>query len=159
MWPAKLKGLTLVEVLVAVTISLILLGVSIPLFTKNAKKQDLKNEAEAVAAFYQRARNYAFNPERINVESYRVSGLECVGRVCDGLGLYAIVAGADPAEVDILPTPNINIEIPADIGFKAGDGKSDGATSRSIRVYFKDKPGQKIRIEINSIGNIDVIEN
>ena len=51
MWQGKFKSLTLIEVLVAVSVAILLLGVSIPLFSKNARNQNLINEAEAVAGF------------------------------------------------------------------------------------------------------------
>ena len=156
MWRDKLKSLTLIEVLVAVSISVLLLGVSIPMFSKNAKSQNLVNEAEAISVFYSRARNLAFHPERKDADGYQVKGENCTGNKCDQLAIYAISENNAPDEVDRLPMPNVTIEIPLDITFSVGEGKTNLATIQTVKIYFKGNLGKYILIKINSAGNIDV---
>lgn len=161
MWRDKLKSLTLIEVLVAVSISVLLLGVSIPMFSKNAKSQNLVNEAEAISAFYSRARNLAFHPERKSVDGYQVKGENCTGNKCDQLVIYAILENNDPDEVDRLPMPNATIELPLeDIVFDVGDGKTNlVVTPQTMKIYFKGNSNKFILININSTGNIDVVSS
>lgn len=159
MWRGKkLKSLTLIEVMVAVSISVILLGVSIPIFSRNAKNQELTNEAEAISAFYSRARNYAFHPERVDVASYKVVGENCRSKGCNRLAIYAISSGGDSNQVDDLLMPDIIIEVPGDISFNVGDGKADVVSTEVVEISFKDNSKVKAKIEINSIGNIDVVQ-
>ncbi len=157
MWRDKAKSLTLIELLIAVSITVLMLGASIPLFTKNARRQNLKNEAQAVAAFYSRARNYAFHPERVDVESYRVDGASCSDKGCEQLIINAVSGDIDDVEVDRLLMTEFYIKIPQDISFMVGDGKPDLTETKSIEVYFKSDERQKSLIEINPIGNIDVL--
>lgn len=157
MWRDKLKSLTLIEVLVAVSIAVMLLGVSIPMFSKNAKSQNLANEAETVSAFYSRARNLAFHPERKEIDGYQVGGIDCNGNKCDQLAIEAISENVDPVEIDNLLMPNVTIEIPSDIIFDVGNGKTNLATTQTVKVYFKGNASKYILIKINSAGNIDVI--
>ena len=163
MWRDKLKSLTLVEVLVAVSISVLLLGVSIPMFSKNTKSQNLANEADTISAFYQRARNFAFHPERVDVDGYKVVGENCIINKCDQLVLYAM-SGVAQDEVDILLMPNVSIEMPwgasgvEDIMFSVGDGKTNYASTKTLKIYFKGNPGNYLLININKAGNVDVAQ-
>lgn len=160
MWQGKFKSLTLIEVLVAVSVAMLLLGVSIPLFSKNARNQNLINEAEAIAGFYSRARNYAFHPERIKVEQYVVDGDNCTADVCDQLVIKAIPEdSADPVEIDRISMPAVNIEVPGQIAFEVGSGKTNIAGTKTVKIYFKSGDSQEIKIEINNSGNIDVIKD
>lgn len=160
MWRDKLRSLTLIEVLVAVSISVLLLGVSIPMFSKNSKSQNLANEADAISAFYQRARNFAFHPDRVGVDGYEVVGENCVTNKCDQLVIYA-VSGAVQDEVDALLTPNVTIEMPSGAGsimFAVGDGKTNSASTETLKVYFKGNSGNYLLININKAGNVDVAQ-
>lgn len=160
MWQGKFKSLTLIEVLVAVSVAMLLLGVSIPLFSENARNQDLINEAEAIAGFYSKARNYAFHPERVKVRQYAVEGDNCTADVCDQLVIKAISEdSADPVEIDRISMPAVNIEMPGQIAFEVGSGKTNIAETKIVKIYFKSGDSQEINIEINNSGNIDVIKN
>lgn len=167
MWRDKLKSLTLIEVLVAVSISVLLMGISIPMFSKNSKSQNLANEADAISAFYGRARNLAFHPDRKDVDGYGVKGENCtVGKdKCDRLVLYAAV-GAVQDEVDILPMSNVTIEMARDeddrdkvfdIVFAVGDGMANFLSTKTLKVNFKGNE-DKLLININSTGSIDVVQ-
>jgi len=59
----KLKGLTLIELLVAISISLILIIASIPIIVRSTGRDALEDQAQITASFVERARNYALHPE------------------------------------------------------------------------------------------------
>jgi len=62
-------GFTIIELVVAIAISLLLVAAAIPLFTSRARTQEIEKEAWQVSSFVGRAKNYAAHPEFASFDS------------------------------------------------------------------------------------------
>lgn len=68
----KIRALTLLELLVAIGISVLILAVSLPLFKYEKKGALVQNEAEMLASYLETARSLAIHPENENASAYRI---------------------------------------------------------------------------------------
>ena len=156
----KIKCLTLVEVLVAVGISLLLIGVSIPLLSREGNRLSLEREAEAIAAYYTKAQNYSFHPERKDVDSYSVVPGDCnSSRRCKRLAIVANYQG-EAVEVDSFNIPRAVIkaffrEVPT-VEYQLGSGNITSSDSINIMAYFENNPSKPASITIYPTGAVDV---
>ena len=68
----KFKALTLIELTVAISITILLIALSIPLFRREGGENVAAKEAELVASYIESARSMAQHPESENAQAYRV---------------------------------------------------------------------------------------
>lgn len=163
MWPyRRLKCMTLVELLTALGITMLLLMISIPIFTKQAKVGNVEASARVAEGFINRARNFAFNPNREFPVSYRVDL-----NSADGKTIQATIYGDYYLTQDQTGVP---LEEVVDQLSIAGAWVSSGAAS----ITFKPVTGEVInssvmpitiksvnsdnakQIAVNSLGNVEV---
>lgn len=69
----KIRALTLVELIVAIGITVLILAVSLPLFKYDKGEALVQNEAELVLSYLETARSLAIHPENENASAYKVS--------------------------------------------------------------------------------------
>jgi hypothetical protein len=157
----KAKSLTLKEVLVAVGITLLLIGVSIPLLNRDRGRLSLEKEAEAIAAYYTKAQNYSFHPERKEVDSYSVVPESCdASNSCKRLVIVANYKDEEGEEIDSFNIPRAVIktsagEIPI-VKYQLGTGSTDEDSEISIQAYFESNEAEKALIKIYPTGAVDV---
>lgn len=153
----KFKCLTLIELIVAVSISVLLLSVSVPLFLKEKEGDRTKNEAQLVAAFIDKARNLGVHPENENAVAYRV---KVSGTPANIINIFRLEnLNGETTETlldDKLYLNEFTIENMSPIDFYTFSGEYRGE-----RTIFKVKNdiagGSFIEIEVRSPGTINVL--
>lgn len=160
--------MTLVELLTALGITMLLFMISIPIFTKQAKAGNVEASTRVVEGFINRARNFAFNPNREFPANYRVQLQNATDRKSvQGYiyGQYYLASGQT-----INPTEELIDQISISGVFITGE---------SATIYFKPVTGEVLlsestpligtpitvqsasnsdtkKITINMLGNVEV---
>jgi len=164
---AKVWGVTLIELIVAISISLLLIGVSIPIFVREAGGKPVEKEAQSVASFIDRARNYAFHPEDASANYYGIQ-VSADGKkitIVKNISTATPTASATPsAQPSVVPTSEELILVNSNITqqgktilFKAFSGEPIGEPAdNTLEVKMNKDPSKKAFVTINSTGNINV---
>jgi prepilin-type N-terminal cleavage/methylation domain-containing protein len=165
---AKVRGFTLIELIVAISVSLLLIGVSIPIFVREAGGKPVEKEAQSVASFVDRARNYAFHPEDASANYYGIQ----ISQDGKKITIVKNISTATPtASATLSPQPSVvptseelilvNSNITQQgkiIMFKAFSGEPDFGepADNTLEVKMDKDPSKKAFVTINSTGNINV---
>lgn len=161
----KLRCMTLIELMTALSITLLLLAISIPIFIKQAKTTNIESSSRVVEEFINRARNFAFNPNQEFPQKYNVTF--SAGK--DGKSLNAIIQGyyrpitAAGNETSVENVDQINIPgiisqngYPVSIDFEPITGRLID-TSVGLPIVLKAFSSNDTKtISINSLGNVEV---
>lgn len=154
----KLKGLTLIELLIAITVSLILVVASIPIIVRSTGREALQDQARIVASFVERARNYALHPENENARNYRVyrmsdnQRLEIERWTPDGTGYEGF------GEELKLPDGYKFNDTFTSIVFYVPRGNYNGTSATQVGIEKTGINGGKIPVIIESPGTISIGE-
>ena len=155
----KIKSLTLIEIMVVLGISMLLIGVSIPLFGRQGAKESLHKEAEAIASFYSRAQNYSFHPEREDVDYYSVKPDNCIpfddSQICKKLVIYANNDDSS-IEVDSFVTPRAVFDFHGELVYQLQSGRIEIVESLTVNTFYENNLNEKISIILYPTGVIDV---
>ena len=155
----KIKALTLIEIMIAMGIVVLLIGVSIPLFGRQGAKESLHKEAEAIASFYSRAQNYSFHPEREDVDHYSVKPDNCTpfddSQICKKLVIYAN-NNDSPVEVDSFVTPRAVFDFHNELEYQLQSGRIEIERPITINTFYENNLSEKISIILYPTGVIDV---
>ncbi|OQA52633.1 MAG: hypothetical protein BWY43_00422 [candidate division WS2 bacterium ADurb.Bin280] len=147
----SIKGFTLVELVVTISIVLMMIVVSAPMISAGDKKKALST-AERVASFYERARNYSLNPENKESMSYKV--------VFDGRDQFTIVrvdeTGAENAldgaqDSLFIPDSYQATVIPSNISFEVGNGKVDSPLTIKLKKPSSTSAFATIEVDENGV--------
>lgn len=146
----SIKGFTLVELVVTISIVLMMIVVSAPMISAGDKKKALST-AERVASFYERARNYSLNPENKESMSYKV--------VFDERDQFTIVrvdeTGAenalDGAQDSLFIPDSYRATVPSNISFEVGNGKVNYPLTIELKKPSSTSAFAKIEIDENGV--------
>ena len=154
--------MTLIELLTALGITVLLLAISLPIFIKQAKVGNIEASARVAEGFINRARNFAFNPNREFPASYRVDLNSTDGKTIQATiyGDYYLTQDqtGSPLEeiVDQISIPNATISSgPVSIDFEPITGKANLVSGMPVTIQSTRTIDKKI-ISINSLGNVEV---
>lgn len=164
----RLKCMTLIELLTALGITMLLLMISIPIFTKQAKAGNVEASARVAEGFINRGRNFAFNPNREFPASYRVQ----LQNATDNKSIQGYIYGkyystpdqtGDPIEETVDQISISGVFIPsnsATVYFKPVTGEvlsSDFIPFLGFPMTIQSVSNSDSRkISINSLGNVEV---
>lgn len=157
--------MTLIELVTALSITLLLLAISVPIFIKQAKTTNVETSSRVVEEFINRARNFAFNPNQEFPQKYNVT----FSAGADGRSLSAIIQGyyrpinAAGTETSVENIDQINVPgivsqngYPISIDFEPITGRLID-TSVGLPIVIKASSNNDTKtISINSLGNVEV---
>jgi len=160
----RVKCLTLVELLTALSITVLLLAVSIPIFTRQAKANNVDASARVVEGAINRARNFAFNPNKefpVKYSVYLQNGLNERSIEVVIEGYYRSIndqTGALITEnIDRIAVDGVVISsvAPVSIDFKPLSGEVVNSLNLPIIIKSANADDTKT-ITVNSLGNAEV---
>jgi len=152
----KVKSLTLIELLVTMGIIVLMLSISIPLYIQNARKQDMRAEAELVASFVKRAKNFAQSPENRDATGYRVvvrPGGNGEKTFLDIKRLRGVEEDSLSGEALAISRSSVSLSSGLDFYVFSGEYKGAGA---EIRLVSKTQPSKTAEVVITKPGSINV---
>jgi len=161
MWRAKLPSLTLVELVVAMAITVLLLGGAVSFFTRDSITRDLEDQGKLVATFIERARNYALNPDAIDVGK---SGKDALAYAVEFNSSQSIViARQDKGSIvfnnvsgeELVLSEDYEFKTFSRIDFTAGTGRYEG-TKAVVVIKKKGKESPYAIVEVSDPGGVDV---
>ena len=157
MWHAKLKALTLIELLVAIGISALLIVAAIPYFGGSSKKDDMSSKGNQVSTFILRARNFALNPDidGKNAKQYIVQSTAENSIKIVRIDLNSITPVDLGGESLQLPD-GYKVSLPSDIVFDSPTGALSGSSSVVVRVTKAKQSSPSAVITIKKPGVADV---
>lgn len=157
----KLNSVTLVELMVAMGITLFIIGASLPLVLRNNKTKVLEDQGKIVGSFIERAKNFAMHPETENGEQAGAYGVSCAGPHRLELKWRD---KADPPVIgsvtgESLALPNEFVVSPCDtdkiVFFNLYSGEYVGA-AQTFTILRDGTTGPKARVTVQKPGRIDV---
>ena len=154
----KLISLTLIELVIAVSISVLLLAVSVPLFLKEKGQDRTRRAADLVAAYLDNARNLAVNPESEDAVGYRVR-LGSSNKILETVRLKQDTSGykedGDVADKLYLQGFSIDkIDRPIDFYCFSGEFRDDQI---NLKVISDQGQGNSNSISVTKPGVINVL--
>ena len=154
--------MTLIELLTALSITVLLLAVSIPIFMNQAKKGNIEASAGVAEQFIGRARNLAFNPDEEFPVEYDVALANSPNTIVASIQrIYhpltdptgdTITENVDQISID---GATISSVAPVTIRFKALTGEMIDYTNLPMTMQAINNNFTK-KISINQLGRIEV---
>jgi len=153
----KARSFTLVELIVAVSIALMMMGAGAFMLSKNSGMSQLNSDTELLSTFISRARNLAANPDDQDALGYGVRSKTSDDRQFEIFRRKASMAS--PSEItdsviDSIALTGSKIAPPISVFFSSPAGTYSGPTISFTLTLLK-KPTQKT-IEISAPGYVNV---
>jgi Tfp pilus assembly protein FimT len=160
--PKKLLSLTLVELVVAMAITILLLGGAISFFTRDSARRDLEDQGKLVATFIERARNYALNPDTANPSN---SGEDALAYAVKFNAEQSIViARKDKGSTQFVAVSGEKLILSTDykfinfqpIVFTAGTSRYESSSPADVRIEKKSQTTPYAIVKVSDPGGVDV---
>lgn len=158
----RLKAMSLIELLIAISISILMMGVSIPIFVHQAKTSNLETSARTVEEFVLRGKNYAQNPDREFPSLYTVvlkNGANNQLNAKIKVSFRPVGSNADDPisteEIDQINIANTAIVSPDEVSvsFKPTTGEASEAYSFQVK---SSNSSETKTISVNTSGMVEI---